>query len=154
MKRKILSLAVGLGAGYVLGARAGRSYYDMLSARARELWEDPRVASARADVETYAKTQAPIIKERAEAAAKAAPAVVKDGAEKAATAVKDGAEKAATAVKDVASRTTVIAKDVAGRTSVLAKDAASTATSTVRRATGSATKASGGTRSPEFDISE
>ncbi len=38
-----LSLLVGFGAGYVLGARAGRERYDRLTSRARTAWQDPRV---------------------------------------------------------------------------------------------------------------
>ncbi len=38
-----LSFLAGLGAGYVLGARAGRERYDEIASRARELWRDPRV---------------------------------------------------------------------------------------------------------------
>jgi hypothetical protein len=38
-----LSLLVGFGAGYVLGARAGRERYDQIASKAQELWRDPRV---------------------------------------------------------------------------------------------------------------
>jgi hypothetical protein len=38
-----LKWLVGFGAGYVLGARAGRERYDRIAARAQELWSDPRV---------------------------------------------------------------------------------------------------------------
>jgi len=38
-----LSLLIGLGAGYVLGARSGRERYDQIAAKAQELWHDPRV---------------------------------------------------------------------------------------------------------------
>jgi hypothetical protein len=111
MPRRLLFL-VGLGAGYVLGTRAGREQYDKLVAQVDTLWKSPRVVKARTDVEAYARQQAPIIAERAKAAAEAAPGVIADGARK-------GADVA----KDVADRTTVIAKDVAGRTTIIAKDA-------------------------------
>jgi hypothetical protein len=39
---------VGFGAGYVLGARAGRARYDQIAGKAREMWSDPRV-QAKAD---------------------------------------------------------------------------------------------------------
>ena len=81
MARKFLFL-VGLGAGYVLGARAGREQYDKLVAQADKLWQSPRVARARKDVEAYARQQAPIIAERAKAAAEAAPGAIADGARK------------------------------------------------------------------------
>ena len=38
-----LKLLVGFGAGYVLGARAGRERYAQIAARAQGLWSDPRV---------------------------------------------------------------------------------------------------------------
>jgi hypothetical protein len=38
-----LSFLVGLGAGYVLGARSGRERYDQIAGKAQELWSDPRV---------------------------------------------------------------------------------------------------------------
>ncbi|TIC88468.1 YtxH domain-containing protein [Nocardioides sp. GY 10113] len=42
MPGKLYFLA-GLGAGYVLGARAGRGRYEQIAAKAQGLWEDPRV---------------------------------------------------------------------------------------------------------------
>ena len=42
MARK-LTLLAGFGAGYVLGARAGRSRYDEIVGKARGVWQDPRV---------------------------------------------------------------------------------------------------------------
>jgi hypothetical protein len=38
-----LTLLIGLGAGYVFGARSGRERYDQIAAKAQELWSDPRV---------------------------------------------------------------------------------------------------------------
>jgi SLT domain-containing protein len=38
-----LSFIIGLGAGYVLGARSGRERYDQIAEKAQELWRDPRV---------------------------------------------------------------------------------------------------------------
>jgi hypothetical protein len=38
-----LTWVVGFGAGYVLGARAGRERYDQIAGRAQALWSDPRV---------------------------------------------------------------------------------------------------------------
>ena len=38
-----LSFLVGLGAGYVLGARAGRERYDQIAGKAQGVWRDPRV---------------------------------------------------------------------------------------------------------------
>ena len=115
MNPRLLLLAVGVAVGYVLGTRDGRERYDAMKAKVNALWEDPRVAKARKDVEAYARQQAPIIRERAEAAAKAAPGVVADVA-------KDVAAKATTTAKDVAGRASATAKDVAGRVSDAASD--------------------------------
>jgi hypothetical protein len=38
-----ISFLVGLGAGYVLGARAGRERYEQISQKAQGVWHDPRV---------------------------------------------------------------------------------------------------------------
>ena len=43
-----LKWLVGFGAGYVLGARAGRARYDQIAGKAQEMWSDPRV-QAKAD---------------------------------------------------------------------------------------------------------
>jgi hypothetical protein len=43
-----LKWLVVFGAGYVLGARAGRERYDQIAGKAQELWRDPRV-QAKAD---------------------------------------------------------------------------------------------------------
>ncbi|QFG69651.1 YtxH domain-containing protein [Ornithinimicrobium pratense] len=42
MRNKLMLLIAG-GAGYVLGARAGRERYDEIADRANKLWTDPRV---------------------------------------------------------------------------------------------------------------
>lgn len=45
MKLK-LGLVVGLGVGYVLGARGGREQYETLKAQAQQLWQRPQVQEA------------------------------------------------------------------------------------------------------------
>jgi hypothetical protein len=123
-----LLLVVGLGVGYLLGARAGREQYDRMKAKATQLWEDPRVRKARNDVEAYARQQAPIIRERAEAAAKAAPGVLsdtaKDVADKVSTTAKDVADRVSTTARDVAGKVSTTSRDVAGKVSATAKDVA------------------------------
>jgi hypothetical protein len=121
-KPKLLVLAVGIAVGYVLGARAGREQYDAMKKSALTLWENPRVSKARKDVEAYARAQAPIIRERAEAVAKAAPGVAKDVAAKATATAKDVASKTAAAAKDVTEKATATAKDVTDKATATAKD--------------------------------
>ncbi|CAN5186469.1 hypothetical protein BH09ACT5_BH09ACT5_01720 [soil metagenome] len=132
MNPRILALAVGVAIGYVLGTRDGRARYDQMKAKVTELWEDPRVVRARKDVEAYARQQAPIIRERAEAAAKAAPGVAKDVAGKVATAATDVSAKAATVAKDVADQVATVATDVSAKTVAAAKDATAKAAATAK----------------------
>lgn len=42
-----ITVALAAGAGYVLGARAGRSRYRDISAAAKHLWDDPSLKKAR-----------------------------------------------------------------------------------------------------------
>ena len=140
MNPRILVLAVGVAIGYVLGTRDGRARYDQMKAKVTELWEDPRVVKTRKDVEAYARQQAPIIRERAEAAAKAAPGVAKDVAGKVAETAKDVAGNVSDTAKDVAGKATATAKDVSAKAAATAKDvsarAAATAQDVRERATG------------------
>lgn len=62
MKGKIL-LVVGLGIGYVLGARAGRQRYEQIRAAAEKLWNDPRVQRQVNQAEDFVKDKAPEVVE-------------------------------------------------------------------------------------------
>ncbi|HNP14890.1 MAG TPA: YtxH domain-containing protein [Terrimesophilobacter sp.] len=54
-----LVLLVGIGIGYVLGARAGRERYEAIKRAAGRLWNDPRVQHQVRTVEEFAKDKAP-----------------------------------------------------------------------------------------------
>ena len=54
-----LVLLVGVGIGYVLGARAGRERYEDIKVWARNLWNDPRVQHQVHEAEEFAKDKAP-----------------------------------------------------------------------------------------------
>ncbi len=101
---RLLPLAIGLAIGYVLGTKDGTTRLDALRKKLSPIIDDPRVVRARKDVESYAKQQAPIIRERAE------------------TAVKDAAATTAAATKDAATKVRATAKDVAGKVSETASD--------------------------------
>lgn len=58
MRGKVV-LLVGIGIGYVLGARAGRERYEEIKRAAKRLWNDPRVAQQVQNVEQFAKDKAP-----------------------------------------------------------------------------------------------
>lgn len=53
-----LSFLAGLGAGYVLGARAGRERYEQIASTAQGLWQDPRVQQKASQAQQVVKEQA------------------------------------------------------------------------------------------------
>jgi sRNA-binding protein len=120
MKKSLFIVLVGLGVGYVLGARAGRERYDLIVDKVTGVWEDPRVARARREAARYAREQAPVLRDKAQAVAKAAPGVVADRAK----------DVAATA-RDLADRTVATSRRVADRTTAAATSAGATAASRV-----------------------
>lgn len=56
MKGKIL-FVVGLGVGYVLGARAGRERYEQIRKAAQNVWNQPAVQQGVETVKDFAKTR-------------------------------------------------------------------------------------------------
>lgn len=56
MKGKIL-FVVGLGTGYVLGARAGRERYEQIRRAALNVWNQPQVQQGVDTVKDFAKTR-------------------------------------------------------------------------------------------------
>ncbi len=64
-----LSLLAAFGAGYVLGAKAGRQRYEQIVSAANRVKDNPRVQSAASTVADTAKSQAPVVKEKVTAAA-------------------------------------------------------------------------------------
>jgi len=57
--RSKIALLVGLGVGYVLGAKAGRERYEQIKDKAESLWNDPRVQKQVGNVSDFAKEKAP-----------------------------------------------------------------------------------------------
>ncbi|MCU1469202.1 MAG: YtxH protein [Glaciihabitans sp.] len=82
MRGKIL-LVVGLGVGYVLGARAGRERYEEIKAKAQQFWNDPRVQKQVNQAEDFVKDKAPDVAE-----------FLSDGARKVASQVSGAAKPA------------------------------------------------------------
>lgn len=109
-------LGLGVAVGYVFGTRAGRERYDAMKAKVDEVWGNPRVAKARREVVDYAKEQAPVIRERAEHLAKAAPGFVANTA-------RDVAENVSTTAKNVADRVGEVASDVREQASKVSAEA-------------------------------
>ena len=62
MRGKLL-LVIGLAAGYVLGARAGRERYEDIKRAAGKLWNDPRVQHQVHQAGDFAKDKAPDVVE-------------------------------------------------------------------------------------------
>lgn len=58
MRGKLIFI-VGLGIGYVLGARAGRQRYEQIASAAEKLWNSPAVQKPRAEISQFVETQAP-----------------------------------------------------------------------------------------------
>lgn len=54
-----LVLLVGIGIGYVLGARAGRERYEEIKRALGRFWNDPRVQHQVQNVEEFARDKAP-----------------------------------------------------------------------------------------------
>lgn len=53
-----ISFLVAFGAGYVLGARAGRQRYDQIAGRAQQVWQDPRVQARAGQAQQLVKDKA------------------------------------------------------------------------------------------------
>ena len=96
MKGKIL-LVVGLGVGYVLGARAGRERYEQIKRATDKFWHSRGVQKQVHNAEDFAKAKAPEVVE-----------FLADGAKKVVSQVSGSKApaKKPTASKSAASRTT------------------------------------------------
>ncbi|MCU1599172.1 MAG: hypothetical protein QOK08_1266 [Actinomycetota bacterium] len=101
MKGKIL-LVVGLGVGYVLGARAGRGRYEEIKDAVGKFWNDPRVQKQRTQAEEFVKDKAPDVAE-----------FLSDGAKKVASQV---TSVKSTAARSSAANTTAAKKPAARKT--------------------------------------
>lgn len=66
------ALVVGLGAGYVLGARDGRARYEQIKTEAKRLWHDPKVQEKAAQAQELVKQKAPQVQEKVADAARRA----------------------------------------------------------------------------------
>jgi hypothetical protein len=79
MRGRIL-LVVGIGVGYVLGAKAGRERYDQIAAAASRLWNSPGVQKQVVKAEDFVKDHAPDVAELVgETAKKAVTAATRRG---------------------------------------------------------------------------
>lgn len=79
MRGKIL-LVVGIGVGYVLGAKAGRERYNQIARSASKLWNNPNVQKQVVKAEDFVKDHAPDVAELVgETAKKAVNAATKRG---------------------------------------------------------------------------
>ncbi|QAV69045.1 protoporphyrinogen oxidase [Salinibacterium sp. UTAS2018] len=147
MNVRLLILGFGIAVGYVVGARAGHERYDQMKGKATAVWESPRVTKARTTAEDYARTQAPILRDKAEAVAKATPGFVvekakdvaentREFAETARTTAKDLADNAEKSARDFAESARETAKGLAGNAKESAKEIADRASATARGAVG------------------
>lgn len=121
MRLRILFI-VGLGVGYILGARAGRPRYDKLKAKATEAWEDPRVQKVVSETQEFVKENAPIVQDKVVKGTKAAVVGAQETYVKAAETAKDVSAKVAETAKDVSGKVARTAKDVSAKVAKTAKD--------------------------------
>ncbi|MGC5628815.1 YtxH domain-containing protein [Georgenia sp. Z1344] len=84
-----VSFLVGLGVGFVLGARAGRGQYEKMKRQATQIWENPKVA----EVREQAAEKAEELAKQAPGAAASAARTAKD---KVGEAVEERRERSAT----------------------------------------------------------
>jgi len=73
-----LTMLAAAGAGYVLGARAGRERYDQIAATAGKAWRDPRVQKRKDQAAETAKQTASTAAQQASQAAGSAKESVQD----------------------------------------------------------------------------
>lgn len=64
-----LTLLIGVGIGYILGAKAGRERYEQLADQASKVWTDPRVQSKVEEVKEQAPQVAAKVGDSAKTAA-------------------------------------------------------------------------------------
>src|SRR3954454_11052541 len=72
-----LGFIVGVGVGYVLGAKAGRRRYEQIKARADKVWQSPTVQHKVNDATQVVRDKAPELQHKVAAAAKDAGSAVK-----------------------------------------------------------------------------
>ncbi|GAA4283496.1 hypothetical protein GCM10022261_10270 [Brevibacterium daeguense] len=75
MKKRLILLA-GIGAGFVLGSRAGRQSYEKLKSQVEEWWSDPRVQDSIHKATDTVKEQAPAVAGKVQSAAGSAAGTV------------------------------------------------------------------------------
>ncbi|CAN5398590.1 hypothetical protein BH09ACT10_BH09ACT10_06630 [soil metagenome] len=90
MASKLLTLGA-VGAGYVLGARGGRSHYEAIKKQATRVWTNPKVQEATTAAQDAVKDHAPDVKDKVAHAAQTAAGAAQDVAFKAASKVKSAA---------------------------------------------------------------
>lgn len=100
------ALVVGLVAGYVLGARAGRERYEQIKAQAEKVWEQPVVQGQVEKVKAFGvsalKSVPGVVWKGAKSVTGAAtqPGTAQERAERAAKAAKQSASEVADVVED------------------------------------------------------
>jgi hypothetical protein len=72
-----LGFIVGVGVGYVLGAKAGRRRYEQIKARADKVWQSPTVQHKVNDATQVVRDKAPELQHKVAAVAKDAGSAVK-----------------------------------------------------------------------------
>lgn len=120
MRVKLLFI-VGLGVGYVLGARAGRPRFEQIKARATEAWEDRRVQKVVSETQSFVKENAPIAQEKVVAGSKAAFAGAQQSALRASEIAKDVSGKVAETTHVVSDRVAQSSKNATKKAKIASR---------------------------------
>ncbi|MEO7146769.1 MAG: hypothetical protein ABIW81_05375 [Terrimesophilobacter sp.] len=114
MKYKVL-LVVGVGIGYILGARAGRPRYEKIKAKATDAWEDPRVQKVVTDGQAFVKENAPIVQDKVVAGTRAAVAGTQATYAKTAETAKEISDTVVKTAKDTSEKVAGTAREVTSK---------------------------------------
>jgi hypothetical protein len=75
--RSQASFLVGVGVGYVLGAKAGQQRYEQMKSKSQELWQSDLVQAKVSEATGAVKAAAPVVTEKVSDAAKHAGSAAK-----------------------------------------------------------------------------
>jgi hypothetical protein len=121
-----LLFLLGIGTGYVLGARAGRKRYEGIVRRSRTVWSSEPVQRGVREAQAVLDEKGPVVVERTVETAREVAGFVGHAVQGAAVAVGRTAhtvgERIGTTTQDVAGRVGSTTQDIAGRVGDTAKD--------------------------------
>ena len=142
MKKRIIFL-VGLGAGFVLGSRAGRQQYEKLKDQVLSVWNDPTVQTGVSRAADSVRENAPIVAEKVKEATPVVVEKVKEAVPVVADKVKEAVPAAGKAADAAASKVTE-AVETAGDKANEGIDAAAAQADSAAKQAGDTARGKGG----------